>query len=94
MLPFRLKYIPFETDLRGKVFGFTAFRGNKAIVFIDNTRTQGEQAHTLKHELSHILLGHFLEEQKTIEEMEREAGQHADAMTDQEFQTLLSYQIK
>lgn len=108
MTPFSLKYVPFPEDLHGKIPGFTVVKGNDYFILIDSNMPESEQTHILKHELAHIVLNHQ-ELTKPVEEIntfgddmfgpgwltrEAEADAYADAMTDQEFQTLLSYQIK
>lgn len=108
MTPFFLKYVPFPKDLHGRVPGFTVNQGNNFFILIDSTISENEQTRILKHEFAHIILKH-LDQTKPVESIdtfeddmfgpgwltrEAEADTYADAMTDQEFQTLLSYQIR
>lgn len=90
---FRVVYKAFPDALRGIVRGFTSFRGKMYVILIDACLSDSEREKTLKHELSHILLGHFIDERKSVEEMEREADRYANVMTDDEFNMLRGYAI-
>lgn len=90
---YKVIYKAFPDALRGVVRGLTSFRGDLYIILIDACLSDSEREKTLKHELSHILLGHFIDDQKSVEEMEREADQHADMMTENEFNMLRGYAI-
>ena len=72
-------------------------------VMINKEKPYNEQQLTIKHELSHILLGHFQNERAKDEEfylknyenldIENDANRYADQMTDDEFSELMKYQI-
>lgn len=90
---YKVVYQPFPAAVKGNVFGVTCYQSGRYVVLIDRDLDAIQREKTLRHELSHILLGHFTDDQKSLEEMEREADQHADAMTDDEFNMLRGYAI-
>ncbi len=95
MQSFKLDYRPFPPELHGKIRGITGVKPNgKTIVLIDSTLSETERKKTLKHELAHIVLGHFLDtEQRDVMELEAEAEAKADSMTEEELNGLLQWQI-
>ena len=95
MSPFNLIYISFPcpADAIGGVTRYDVKTGRYTVA-INNQTTDDDQIRTLKHELSHILLGHFLDdEDRDIREIEKEADDYADQMTDDEFSDLMTYQV-
>ena len=102
MKSFKLVYRAFTEFLKGKVPGFTAEGPDgKLTVMIDEDLTESETTHILRHELSHIVLGHFDDDRtkdkqsylENLMEIENEANQYADRMTDKEFADLMQYAI-
>lgn len=89
----RILYKCFPDALKGSVRGFTSTRGKSYIIMIDSDLGDPERKKTLKHELSHILLGHFEDQDRSVDELEREAIDHAEAMTDDELDQLLRYAV-
>lgn len=101
MQKFKIMYRPFPTELHGKIGGVTGGKpGGVLVVMIDNTLPEAEQKKTLKHELSHIVLGHLEDDRtdrknylKNVMELEAEADAKADSMTDEELNALLKLAI-
>lgn len=96
MMPrFNLYYVPFPEQIRGIIRGAVQCKQNSYLVLIDSSLTDEQQSFSLKHELSHILLGHFDYDSESylanIEKVEAEANQYAEQMTDDEFQYIMSY---
>lgn len=95
MSPFRLMYIPFPVPV-GTVGGVTRLDVNtgRFLIAINNQETDDDLIRILKHELSHIALGHFDDDRtESLEEIEKEADLYADQMTDDEFSELMTYQV-
>lgn len=90
---YKVFYRPFPARVKGYISGATQYRAGRYIVLIDSNLDDVQREKALRHELSHILLGHFTDDQKGWEEIEREADQYADAMTDEEFYMLRGYAI-
>lgn len=93
MSNFRIIYKTFPEPLKGSIVGLAGRKGNSYTVLIDESLGDSERKETLKHELSHILLGHLDDDKKPEEQIEREADQYAAAMTDDEFEQLMKYAI-
>lgn len=95
MQNFRLIYKPFPPEFHGQIGGVTGGKpGGRLTVLIDSTLSEAERKKTLKHELAHIALGHFLDtEQREVMELEAEADAKADSMTDAELNSLMQWQI-
>lgn len=93
MKPFSLFYVNFPAECEGMIIGVT--REDKAgsyTVAIDSGQDEDTQAFALKHELSHIYLGHFdPNNEKPITEIEQEADEHAAQMTEEELDYLLTF---
>lgn len=85
----KIIYKAFPEPLSGSVRGMTQLRGDLYIVLVDALLDDSERKETLKHELSHIVLGHFLDDQRSVEELEAEADSHAAVMTDDELIRLM-----
>ena len=92
-MKYRIIYKAFPAALRGVVRGLTSLRGNLYTVLIDALLDDPERKETLKHELSHVVLGHLLEDQRSVEDLEREADAYAAAMTDDELQQLIAMAV-
>lgn len=90
---YKVIYKSFPASVKGYVFGATGYQSGRYVVLIDRDLDDVQREKALRHELSHILLGHFTDDQKSLEEIEREAEQYADAMTDEEFYMLRGYAI-
>lgn len=100
MTRFRLVYaaFPAPADVVG---GFTfRFPSGRTSILINTLKSKEDQIRILKHELSHILLGHldddrtsgylsYLHEHTDIED---DANKRADLMTDEELADLMRYQ--
>ena len=100
MNKFNLIYQPFPEEIQGLIPGFTGHREDDYTVFIDSTQTEEKQDLTLRHELSHLWLGHLDEDKRTetsqayldnIDEIEAEANNYADQMTDEELSYLMTF---
>lgn len=109
---FRLIYIsfPYIAEVMGGVapdtinkMGGVAVRDPAGLyaIMINRNRTEAEQIRALKHELSHLRLGHLTDGRTettkiyfdNFDDVEREADDYADQMTDEEFSELMTYQI-
>lgn len=90
---YKLVYRPLPDSVKGTVCGMTYRCSGKYLVLIDSDLEAVEREKTLKHELSHILLGHFIDNEKNQAEKEREAEEHAEAMTNEEFSFLLDFAV-
>ena len=100
MDPFKLVYeaFPAPADALG---GVTMCKNGKYIIMINKIKPAEEQIRTIKHELSHILLGHFGDRRTkddqtyldNLAEIEEEADRYADQMTDEELAQLMTCQI-
>ena len=92
-MKYRIIYKAFPAALRGVVRGLTSLRGNLYTVLIDALLDDPERKETLKHELAHIVLGHLLDDQRSVEDLEREADAYAAAMTEEELQQLIAMAV-
>ena len=94
MTQYKLKYIPFADTIHGIVKGMSCRPEGQDIftIIIDSRLTESDQAHQLKHELAHLVLGHHEHPERDLKQIEREAEAHAAAMTDEEFNNLRSYE--
>ena len=102
MSHFKLVYREFPEVLKGKIPGFTA-KGHdgELTIMIDEDLTDAEKNLVLRHELSHIALGHLNDDRTkndhsyltNLTELENEADQYADRMTDEEFTNLMKYAV-
>lgn len=98
---FRVKSVPFPEELRGFVPG--AVRKCKAgyLILMDESLSNEQYKQTLKHELSHIILGHFeISETETTDEylrniewIEAETDRYADQMTDEDLERLMLWAV-
>ena len=105
MKPFRfhVESIPFPEEVRDTVRGMTGKRKSGYIILINEDLPHDQYKWTLKHELSHIILGHFDGDEdgetanaaylRNILEIETEANNRAAQMTDDELAELLKYHI-
>lgn len=91
MKPFSLFYVNFPAGCEGTIYGMTGKCWDGGyIIAIDSSQDERTQENALKHELSHILLNHF-ESKRALEEVEREADEHAQQMTKAELDHLLTF---
>lgn len=88
-MKYRIIYKAFPEPLRGVVRGLTSLKGDLYTILIDALLSDPERKETVKHELSHIVLGHLLEDQRSVEDLEREADAYAAAMTEEELIQLI-----
>ena len=103
MSPFHLVYVNFPAPADHAAGGFTmrATASGKITIMINAIIPEEDQIRFLKHELSHILLGHLEDERVTDDlsyldeypEIEDDANRYADQMTDDEFHELMTYQV-
>ena len=101
MNKFNLIYQPFPEEIQGLIPGFAGHRGDDYTILIDSTQPEEKQAWTLRHELSHLWLGHLDDDEKrtetsqayleNIDEIEAEANHYADQMTDEELSYLMTF---
>lgn len=91
MSNYRIIYRAFPEPLRGSVFGLTSRGNNSYTVLVDASLSDSKRKETLKHELSHILLGHLEDDKKPVDVIEREAEQYAATMTDEDLERLIQY---
>ena len=101
MSPFGLVYMefPHPADVAG---GFTMRNpaSGKITVLINTLKPEKDQKYFLKHELSHIVLGHTEDKRITGDasyldkypDIEDDANRYADQMTDEELSELMKYQ--
>lgn len=90
MQNFRIRFKPFPPEVHGLIGGVTGGKpGGMLTVLIDSTLPEDEQKKTLKHELAHIFLNHFDQDERDIEDIEAEADATAASMTDAEMERLL-----
>ena len=109
MQHFKLIYQAFPEELsRLGVNAFTIQIEQDISILIDSSVSSERQDFLLRHELSHIVLGHLAETKPINQidsygddmfgegwiERERAADLYAEKMTDQELSELMSYQIK
>lgn len=89
---YAIRFLPFPNDIQGQVFGCICHEVKKDIyaIMIDNTRPEDQQKISLKHEFAHLLMNHFFQLDKPIDEIEKEAEAKAQQMTDEELQVLLN----
>ena len=102
MIAFNLVYRSFPEVLHGAAHAFTVVDAKgHCVIFVDQDLDELTKHHAIKHELSHIVLGHF-EDDRTkdnrtyldnIDEIEREANDYADQMSEEVFADLMTYQI-
>lgn len=90
MTHFDLIFLQFPEVIQGEVFGATQYKGDHYTVTIDSSQSEEIQRQTLKHELSHIKLGHF-ESDMDIRAVEAEADLYADQMSDEELSYLMTF---
>ena len=90
---YKIIYKPFPEPLRGIVRALTSLQGNLYTILIDALLDDSERKEAIKHELSHIVLGHFLDDQRSVEELEAEADAHAAVMTDDELIRLMGRMV-
>lgn len=90
---FRIKYVPFPDMLHNSIKGMATRRdGKTCTIVIDSRLNAADRLHALKHELSHIFLDHHHQEARALKEIEAEAEAHEAAMTEDEFDQLMSYE--
>jgi len=96
MKPFELILRPFPEEIRGIVRGVAEYdvKRGRFLIVIDEALDDAERLFALKHELSHILLGHHDQTDRDLAILEDEADRNADQMTDAEFSRLMTYQIR
>lgn len=101
MYHFRLGYTAFpdEINISG---GFTVLDPDgRCFILINTNHDEESRRQTLKHDFAHIVLGHFEDVRAkdtqtylaNMDELEREANEYADQMTDEEFSELMTYRI-
>ena len=90
MKQIKVIYAAFPKETQGNVFGFTFENKSSFVVMIDSTQSTERQKKTLKHEVAHIILGHFEQEDRPIQDIETEASEKAATMTDADLEMILS----
>ena len=101
MMPFKVVYQVFPPGLHGIICGGVERRKNGYIILIDSLLTDEEKDHTLRHELSHIILNHFEDVPEDAdhgffcrsETQEAEAEEYANSMTDAELESLMQLAV-
>ena len=87
----------FPEEAHGRITGATRYNADFGWydILIDKDLDEGTYRQTIKHELAHIVLGHFDDELQidNIDEIEKAAEDYANKMTDAEFSQLLKYRI-
>jgi Predicted Zn peptidase len=99
MVPFRVIYLDMPDEIRGKMFGCTTYDQGRYFVFIDKDLDEQARRDALRHELSHIILGHLTDPRTTndhvylenFDSVEAEACEYAARMTDEELDQLMTY---
>lgn len=101
---FRVKSVPFPEEIRGEIRGGVHKSDKKPgyyWIVIDETLPHDQYTWVLKHELAHIILGHFeIDETNTTEdyiqnfkEIEAAANNYADQMTDEELEKWMQWAV-
>lgn len=99
MTHFDLIFLQFPEEIQGIIPGLTQCKGDHCTVLIDNSQSEEIQRKTLRHELSHIRLGHFDEDRtesdqaylRNIQSIEAEADLYADQMSEEELSYLMTF---
>ena len=92
-------YFPFPDYMHDHFGGFATYAGGRYRILIDNRQPEELQLRALKHEYSHIMLGHLFTAapeypSPEFDAQEAAADAYADAMTEAEFSALLSMSEK
>lgn len=98
---FHVEAVPFPEELRGSVRGAVKKCKTGYLILMDESLTEDQYKQTLKHELSHIILGHFeISETETTDEylrniewIEAETDRYADQMTDEDLERLMLWAV-
>ena len=73
-----IHYIEFPEDVKMVFHGMTKQKNNgDFLIVIDSMLAQSEQIRTKEHELAHILLDHFYADDRSIQDLEKEADDFA-----------------
>lgn len=99
MVHFSVIYLDLPEQIRGKMFGWTMHDQGRYIVFIDKTLNELARRDALRHELSHIILGHLTDTRvstdqdylENFDSVEAEACEYAASMTDDELAQLMTF---
>lgn len=99
MVPFRVIYLDMPDQIRGKMFGWTMYDQGRYFVFIDKALDELARRDALRHELSHIVLGHLTDTRVSTDQeyldnfdsVEAEACEYAARMTDDELDQLMAH---
>ena len=94
MKAFRLFYKKFPDNITD-IHGIAEYDVNRNMftILINTNISEAEQLHTLRHELSHIVLNHHFQLDRSLEEIENEADHYADVMSDDDFKKLMAFQV-
>lgn len=71
-------YVEFPQEIKGQVFSAVRFYNGQYQIFIDKDLSETDRILSLRHELGHIMLGHFQQVGMTMKEMEEEADEFAE----------------
>lgn len=89
MQRFTLVYRPFPAECGGNIHGVTISTGGRLKIFIDSAQDEQTQRSALRHELAHIVCGHFTDTARNLRQLEAEADEYAARMTDSEIAELI-----
>lgn len=89
MESFTLIYRPFPPDCGGDVHGIISGAGERAMIIIDSAQDEQTQQRALRHELAHLALNHLSDFERTVEQLEAEADDYAERMSESEFEELM-----
>lgn len=89
MQAFTLIYKPFPAECCGEVHGIISGAGGRVRIIIDSNQDEQTQRHALRHELAHLACGHLSDNVRTVRQLEAEADEYAERMTDAEFNELM-----
>lgn len=101
MVRVKLVYRDFPSPADVAFGGVTRYdpKSQRIVIMINTVRSEDDQLRTLKHEIAHIMLGHLSDDRIKGEdlsylddhpEIEDEANQYADQMTDETLAELVS----
>ena len=102
-MKFKLYYHEFPEALHGKARAFVLKEDDHAMIVIDSQLPKDQQEMALKHELAHLSLDHLIRTppKDTVmiqyagisETWEAEADKYAEAMTQEEYESLMQWAI-
>lgn len=93
MQHFKLRYRPFPAEAGGTIHGITQQRSGHCLILINSEAPAETQAAALRHELAHIVLNHFAQPARSLQQIEAEAESYAAQMQKTELDALMQWEI-